>query len=187
MIGRFLKGRKAWKHRGTDGTEIQKGRKAWKHGGTRGHGVTCSPSPPSSLPVFSHRLFSHRLFSHRLFSHRLFSHRLFSHRLFSHRLFSSRLFSHRLFSLRLFSHRLFSLRLFSLRALWASVFQKKVQRVCERVRARVWSIRVSPARLAQGLLRVPVCSKLRAMRRLGCRLGPWRLQARSRASLPRRR
>ncbi len=160
MIGRFLKGRKAWKHRGTegteiqkgrkawkhrgtDGTEIQKGRKAWKHGGTRGHGVTCSPSPPSSLPVFSHRLFSHRLFS---------------------------------------------LRLFSLRALWASVFQKKVQRVCERVRARVWSIRVSPARLAQGLLRVPVCLlKLRAMRRLGYRLGPWRLQARSRASLPRRR
>ncbi len=156
MIGRFLKGRKAWKHRGTegteiqkgrkawkhrgtDGTEIQKGRKAWKHGGTRGHGVTCIPSPRSSLPVFSH----------------------------------SGLFTH---------------RLFSLRALWASVFQKKVQRVCERVRARVWSTRVSPARLAQGLLRVRVCLlKLRAMRRLGYRLGPWRLQARSRASLPRRR
>ena len=162
----FLKGRKAWKHRGTEAQRAQRYRRAGRHGNTE---AQRAQSYMHSIPsVFSSRLLTLRLFSHRLFSHRLFSHRLFSHRLFSHRLFSH--------------------RLFSLCALCVSVFQKKVQRVCERVCARVWSTRVSPARLAQGLLRVRVCLlKLRAMRRLGYRLGPWRLQARSRASLPRRR
>ena len=65
-----------------------------------------------------------------------------------------------------FSPHALTLRLLFLRALCVSVFQKKVQRICERVCARVWSTRVSPARLAQGLLRVRVCLlKLRAMLR----------------------
>jgi len=154
---------KAERHGNTEAQRAQRYRRAERHGNTEEQRAR---SYMHSIPsVFSSGLLTLRSFHTPVFSH-------------------SGLFTLRSFHTPVFSHS----GLFSLRALWASVFQKKVQRVCERVCARVWSTRVSPARLAQGLLRVQVCwPKLRAMLRLGYRLGPWRLQARSRASLPRRR
>ena len=85
---------------------------------------------------------------------------------FSPSVFSPSVFSLSVFSLPVFSLPVFSLPVFSLSVLSVPLcFKKGVQRICERVCARV----------------------LRAMVRLGYRLGLWRWQARSLASLPRRR